>query len=151
MSSNKKINVRLIIEIAGRPPEHLTETLNELIKKIDEEKGVGVEEKIIHEPVLMKDQKDFYTSFAEVEAKIEDISTLNLLYLKYMPAHVEIIQPELISISNSDLNDMLNETLRRLHHYDEVARVMQTEKMILTNKFKSLIEKQKDSSEEKKD
>ena len=134
MSSDKKINVRMIIEIAGRPPEHLTETLNELIKKIDEEKGVSVEDKILHEPVLMKDQKDFYTSFAEVELMIEEISILNLLCLKYMPAHIEIIQPEMIAISNANLNDVLNETLRRLHHYDEVARVMQTEKMILTNR-----------------
>jgi hypothetical protein len=143
MNSDKQISVRMIIEIAGRPPEHLTETLNNLIKKIDEEKGVSVEDKIIHEPVLMKDQKDFYTSFAEVEIKIEEISILTGLALKYMPAHLEIIEPELIAFTNAGWNDLFNEVLRRLHHYDEVARVIQTEKMILENKLKSLLPKEK--------
>jgi hypothetical protein len=144
MSSDKKINVRMIIEIAGRPPEHLTETLNVLIKKIDEEKGVSVDEKIIHEPVLMKNQKDFYTSFAEIEIIVEDVAMISSLALKYMPAHIEIIEPEIIALTNSGWNDLLNETLRRLHHYDEVARVIQTEKMILENKLKSLLPKKED-------
>ena len=67
----KKIRAMLIFEVIGRPPEHLTETLNEIIKKIDEEKGVSVKEKKINEPILMKDQKDFYTGFAEIEIEIE--------------------------------------------------------------------------------
>jgi len=56
----KGIKAVLIFEVIGRPPEHLTETLNEIIKKVDEEKGVSVKEKKVNEPVLMKDQKDFY-------------------------------------------------------------------------------------------
>jgi hypothetical protein len=144
MSSDKQIAVRMIIEVAGRPPEHLTNTLNDIITKIDEEKGVSVEEKNVHEPVLMKDQKDFYTSFAEVEVKIEEISILSALALKYMPAHIEIIEPELIAFTNNGWNDIFNEFLKRLHHYDEVARAIQTEKIILENKLKSLIPDKKD-------
>lgn len=139
LDKTNNISVRMIIEIAGKPPEHLTETLGKMIEKIGEEKGVDVDEKIIHEPVVMKDQKDFYTSFAEVEIKIEDISILSALVLKYMPAHVEIIEPELIAFTNNGWNDIFNEFLRRLHHYDEVARTIQTEKMILENKLKSLM------------
>lgn len=143
MSSDKQIQAKLIIEVAGRPPEHLTETLNDLIKKIDEEEGVEVSEKTIHEPVIMKDQKDFYTSFAEVEIKITEMAKLAIVILKYMPAHVEIIEPELIAATNNDWNEILNEFAKRLHHYDEVARVMQSEKMILENKLKSLLDKNK--------
>ena len=139
MSSDKQISVKMIIEIAGRPPEHLIETLNEMIKKIDEEKGVSVEEKKVNEPVLMKDQKDFYTSFAEVDIKINDVSILSELVLKYMPAHIEIIEPELIAFTNNGWNDIFNNFLRRLHHYDEVARVIQTEKTILESKLKALL------------
>ncbi|MEN7981922.1 MAG: hypothetical protein ABFQ65_00560 [Nanoarchaeota archaeon] len=142
MSSDKKICVKMIIEVAGRPPEYLTKTLNEIIEKINEEKGVNVEDKKVNEPVVMKDQKDFYTSFAEVEIKIENMSILTVLILKYMPAHIEIIEPELIAVANNDWNDILNEFARRLHHYDEVARVMQTEKVILENKLKALLPKE---------
>lgn len=147
LDKTKNISVKMIIEVAGRPPEHLTETLEKMIEKISEEKGVSIEEKNIHEPVIMKDQKDFYTSFAEIEVKIEEISLLAVLVLKYMPAHVEIIEPELIAFTNNGWNDIFNEFLRRLHHYDEVARVIQTEKMVLENKLRSLMPKEEEKKE----
>jgi len=152
MSSNKDLetkNIRavMILEVLGKPPEHLTETLNNLISKISEEKGVEIMSKKINEPVLMKDQKEFYTSFAEVEVEIEEILHLAILLFKYMPAHVEIISPELIALTNNGWNDVFNELTRRLHGYDEVARILQTEKKILENKFRELSAKGK---EEKK-
>ena len=88
----------------------------------------------------MKDQKDFYTSFAEIEIEIEKILDLAILMFKYMPAHVEIIQPEIIALQNNDWNDILNELTRRLHGYDEVARIIQTEKVILEKKLRDILE-----------
>jgi len=132
----KGINAMMIIEVIGRPPEHLTETLNKIISQIDEEKGVNVKEKKVNEPVLMKDQKDFYTSFAEVGIEVEEILELAMLMFKYMPAHIEIISPELIALTNNGWNDILNELARRLHGYDEIARIIQVEKNILEKKLK---------------
>ena len=136
----KNISVVFILEIIGRPKEHLTETLDKIIKELDEEKRVSVTSKKINEPVLMKDQKDFYTSFAEVEIEIEKILDLAILIFKYMPAHVEIIHPEIIALQNNDWNDILNELARRLHGYDEVARIIQTEKVILEKKLRVVLE-----------
>ena len=90
MEETKRINAILVFDIIGKPPEHLTETLNDIIKKIGEEKGVSVKETKVNEPVFMKDQKEFYTSFAEVEIEVEEILYLAMLMFKYMPAHVEI-------------------------------------------------------------
>ena len=135
----KNIRAVMIIEVIGKPPEHLTETLNNMIKQIDEEKGVSVQNKKLNEPVLMKDQKDFYTSFAEIEVEVEEIFHLAILMFKYMPAHVEIISPELIALTNNGWNDIFNELTRRLHGYDEVARVIQAEKNILEKKLRELM------------
>ena len=149
MSSDKEnletkgIKASLIIEVLGRPPEHLIETLEDIVKKIDEEQGVKVLEKKIKEPTLMKDQKDFYTGFVEIEVEVEDILNLAILLFKYMPAHVEIIEPELIALTNNGWNDVFNEIMRRLHGYDEVARVAQIEKDILEKKLKSLMPDEK--------
>jgi len=141
----KVINAILIFDVIGKPPEHLTDTLNEIIKKIDEEKGVSVKEKKINEPVFMKDQKEFYTSFAEVEVEVEEILYLSMLIFKYMPAHIDIISPELITLTNNGWNEIFNELARRLHGYDEVARIIQMEKGILEKKLKNLMdEREKD-------
>ena len=91
----------------------------------------------------MKEQKNFYTTFTEVEVEAEDILYLTILMFKYMPAHIEIISPEIIALTNNGFNDILNELARRLHAYDEIARVMQMEKHALLEKIKELGGKEK--------
>ena len=58
-----------------------------------------------------------------------------------MPAHVEIIHPELIALTNNGWNDIFNELTRRLHGYDEIARILQVEKNILEKKLRELLTK----------
>ncbi|MDD5012665.1 MAG: hypothetical protein PHQ66_03430 [Candidatus Nanoarchaeia archaeon] len=135
----KNIRAVMIVEVLGRPPEHLVGTLEDIAKKMGEEKGVKVVGNKISPPVLMKEQKEFYTSFAEIEVEVEEILYLAILMFKYMPANIEIISPENISLPNSGWNDILNELTRRLHGYEELARIMQTEKMILENRLKEMI------------
>ena len=142
-SETKGIKAILILEMIGRPPKHMIETLEGIIKQIDEEKGVEIREKKISEPVLIKDQKDFYTSFAEIEIEVEEILTLAILMFKYMPAHIEITSPELIALTNNGWNDILNELTRRLHGYDEIARVLQVENAKMQKKLGELSEKKK--------
>ena len=144
----KKIRAVLIIEILGKPPEHIIETLKEIIKQISEEKGVSVTEKKIKEPVPIKDKKDVYTSFAEIEIEVEEILSLGHILFKYMPSHIEILSPELIVLTNNGWTEILNEISRRLHSYDEVARVIQIEKRILENKLRELLNEKKSGKKE---
>lgn len=150
MNFNNKVNAIFVIEVMGRPPEHLTATLNDLAKKMGEEKGIKVKNINLNPPVLMKDQKDFYTSFSEIEIEAEKMIFLTILMFKYMPAHIEIVSPQNISLTNAEWGDILSELTRRLHGYDEVARIMQVEKSILEKKLKEVIEIKKDSKEKKK-
>ena len=145
----KSVKAIMMLEIIGRPAEYLTETLEKIIKEMGEEKGVKVKEKKINEPREMENEKDFYTSFAEVEVEVEDIMNLAALMFKYMPSHIEIVSPEKISMSNNNMNEIFNELTRRLHAYDEVARVIQTEKAILEKQLKETLEKNKIKKEEK--
>ena len=139
IEETKGLSAVMIIEVIGRPPEHLTETLNDIINQIDDEKGVNVKGKKINEPTLMKDQKNFYMNFAEVEIEVEEILKLAILMFKYMPAHVEIISPELIALTNNGWSDILSELSRRLHGYDEIARVVQAEKVILEKRLREVL------------
>lgn len=149
MSSNK-IEAIAIFEILGRPPEHLKETLEILIGKINEEEGIKVKDKKINEPKLLKDEKDLYTTFVEVEIEFDEFTNLLILMFKYMPAHIEIVSPEKISIKINKWNQFLNELARRLHNYDEVARILQTEKMDLEKKLKEVSDKEEKTKESDK-
>jgi hypothetical protein len=139
----KGITAVMILEAIGKPPEHLKEALENLIKEIEKEKGVEIVESKINEPVPMKDQPEYYTTFAEIEIVVDEILYLAIMMFKYMPSHIEIISPELIVLTNNGWNDILNELTRRLHGYDEVARVVQVEKSILEKKLREIL-KEKD-------
>ena len=121
----KRIKAVFILEIIGRPKEHLVQTLEKIVEAINQEKGVKVIEKKINEPVELENNKDFYTTFAEVEVEVEEILQIAMLMFEYMPANIEIIEPETIALSNNGLNEIFNELARRLHAYDEMARVLQ--------------------------
>jgi|TARA_Y100000034_G_scaffold135720_1_gene208775 hypothetical protein len=136
----KGIRVIMIVEVIGKPPKHLIETLENITKQIDEEKGVVVKGKKISEPTPMEKHKGFYMSFAELEMEVEEILQLVILMFKYMPANVEIISPELIALTNNSWGDILSELSRRLHGYDEIARVVQVEKEILEKKLREILE-----------
>ena len=143
MSSDNipKIRVMMIIEVLGRPPEHLIETLNNLIEKINSEKGVKVVDKKISEPNPLQNQENLFTAFAELEVEVEEVLQITMLMFKYMPAHIDVLYPEDLQLTNHELNDILNELTRRLHGYDEVARIIQSEKAILERKLKELTKK----------
>ena len=154
MSSDKTtkgIKAIIIFDIIGKPPEYLTETLDKIIKDINDEKGVSVKEKKINEPILIKNQKELFTTFAEIEVEVEEIINLAILMFKYMPAHIEIISPELIILSNNGWTDILSEITRRLHGYEEIARIIQVEKGILEKKLREALENSKEVEKTKKE
>ena len=154
----QKISALFILEIMGKPPEHLTQSLESLIEKMGQEKGVSINKKTIKNPEKMEKKvnitdsskkdngpekhEDFYSTFAEVEIEVKDLFTLVILLFKYMPAHIEIFSPEVIALTSGGWNDILNELARTIHGYDEVARVMQVERSILQNKLRSFMDKQ---------
>lgn len=150
MSSNENVKAILILDIIGRPPQHLVETLEKIVEDMRKEKGVIVKAKDIKEPIVMKESKEFYTTFAEIEVETEDILYLAVLMFKYMPAHIEVISPESIALSNNGWGDILSELARRLHSYDEVSRVLQIEKEDLLRRIKELGGTEKSKAKTKK-
>jgi hypothetical protein len=139
----QKITAIMIVEVMGRPKEHLVETLEKISSDINNEPGVEVIDKKINEPHLVKDQKDLYSTYAEIEVKVEQALHLPYLVFKYMPAHIDVVEPENIKMNAPMFTDMLSGLTGKLHKYDEVARVLQMEKQILTNKVKALEESKK--------
>jgi hypothetical protein len=142
--NNKQIRAIFIMEAIGRPPEYLTETLEAISKSIGEEKGVKMINSKINPPVEMKNQKEFFTSFSEIEIEVEQILNVAFLMFKYMPAHVEIITPEKISVTNFEAGEIFSELTRRLHGYEELTRIMQNEKIILENKLREILKKEEE-------
>jgi hypothetical protein len=131
----EKLQVQFVFEILGRPPEYLKEALNTLIVKLGSEKGVKIMNKTFHEPVQVKDANDLYTTFAEVELELDSLAMFFGILFAYMPAHVEIFSPEKLTLSNSELNEMGNKILMRLHDYDAITKKALADKDLFMKKL----------------
>jgi len=154
-SKPEKITVVMIIEVLGRPKEHLIETLEDLSMKINSEAGVKITNKKINEPILIEGQKDLFTGFVELELDVQSPKIIAGLLFKYMPSHIEVIEPENFVFKNSEFNELFNEITRRLHRYEELVRVLQLqmqkvqmEKQGEVKKEEKVIENEKEKKHE---
>ncbi len=141
-----KLQATMVLEILGRPAEHIKNALSSLVERLGSEKGVKVTEKMIHEPVDVKESKDLYTTFAEVSVELDSLANYFGILFAYMPAHIEIIYPTNFKLSNAEFNELGNKLLARLHEYDAITKksiyernfVMKKLKEIAPNLFKKL-------------
>ena len=133
--SFEKIHVMFVLEMIGRPPEHLTYSMNEIIKNIQNLDGVEIKKKKIFEPKKIEGEKNLYSMFVEIEALFENIEILTEVLFTYIPSHFEIIEPEEMRIKNVEITDMITKIIQRLHQVDEIAKVLTMEKTILQNKL----------------
>lgn len=156
-----KIIASFIIEILGRPKEHLENSLKGVIEKLGNENGVNIIESKLHEPKLLKQkleegseevkekieksgmtlENELFTTFAEIEAELDDINALMVVAFNYMPSNIEINHPENFLLKNTDIGSILTNTILRLHRYDELVKKISVDKSILEDKLNELMKK----------
>ncbi len=155
----KKIKATAIFEVLGRPKEHLVESLKELLEAISKEKGLKITSKKIHEPKEFENKngqassfsKDnpLFTTFSEVDVEADGVMNMIKLCFGYMPAHVEITEPEDFSLNNSEINSILNELILKLHNYDAIAKSAIINNKALANQIQALRDSREQKTENK--
>ncbi|MEK6848428.1 MAG: hypothetical protein AABX65_02245 [Nanoarchaeota archaeon] len=126
---SEKIQARIIIEMLGKPAEHLIETMKQLIEQLGKEPNTAVAEYKIAAPKQL--ENSMFSIFGEVSLEANSVNTLFSLLFSYMPSHIEILSPAEIKMTNFQFNEIVNELQRRLHKYDEIAKRVYFENTIL--------------------
>ncbi|MEK6844294.1 MAG: hypothetical protein AABX83_02605 [Nanoarchaeota archaeon] len=131
----EKLQANLVLEILGRPKEHVTEALNELVNKLGTEKGIKIIEKKLHEPISVKDANELFTTFAHVLVELDSLENYFGIMFAYMPSNFEIINPEKMMLSNVNLNELAGKLIERLHNYDAITKKALMDNEILAKKL----------------
>lgn len=134
----EKLQVRMILEILGRPPEHVSEALKMVVERIEKEPGVILNGATFHEPRKIKESEDLYTSFVELVLDVESMHKLWGLLFSYMPSNVEITSPEKLILRNDELTHAVNQLIQRLHDYDAITKNVVAEREILIKKLREV-------------
>ena len=145
-----KIKAIIILEMIGRPVEHLKEVMPKLIETIGKEKGIKITSTKSHEPkkfdnknekgevIEMPEDQMLYTTFSEVELESEDIFDIIRVCFNYLPSNIEIVEPESFKFNNIDLNSLLSGLMAKLHNYDSIAKAAMFENQVLAKELSKL-------------
>lgn len=129
------LTAKFIIEILGRPADHLKTTLIELVDKIGKDKGVTIIKKEIHDPKQVEKVDNLWTTFADLDLRFDTIPLFFNTIMTYLPAHVEVYDPDSFKLNTFEINELANFVVGKLHNYDALAKKMMAESEILVNKL----------------
>jgi hypothetical protein len=134
-----KITGIMIIEIAGRPAQHIKDALVAHVGQIKGLKYAKLINATYSEPRKIEGvEQEMYSCFAEVEVESLDFADMMNLVFDFMPSSFEIIEPSEVKMSLSDATSVLNTLSGRLHKYDEIAKVAQFQVQQLAQKFQEM-------------
>lgn len=122
------IRCKIIIEILGKPKEHVEKTLRTYVDKIKEDSGFII---MNSEFTDAKEKEDLWATFVELELIVKGLPKLIAFCFDYMPSSIEIIKPEEFSMKKSTIEDMLNDLQAKLHTVDMVVQQQKNENTFL--------------------
>ncbi|MBU0757057.1 MAG: hypothetical protein KKF44_03250 [Nanoarchaeota archaeon] len=127
------IHFRAIVEVMGKPKEHVKKTLDEYIKKIkDSEELIFIKADL--EKPEKQEESGLYLAFAEVEILVKNAQDILGFCFDYMPSSIEVIEPEQFLYSAFDFTAFVNDVQARLHAVNmAMQEFRQKEKSLLEN------------------
>ncbi|MDD5086480.1 MAG: hypothetical protein PHV16_01880 [Candidatus Nanoarchaeia archaeon] len=112
-SDEGKILVRAIVEIVGKPKEHVENSLKVVVEKIKEGKDL----KIIDEKIFdAEPYEKMFSAFVELELLLNNIDSLIGFCFDYMPSSLEIVEPEKMKFNSNELAAVLNDMVGKLQN-----------------------------------
>lgn len=133
------ITVRIIIEIMGKPKEHVVGTLEKMHEKLGEDDRFTVRSSDLATVREVEDQEGYFSVYGEFELSVKNASSLIELCFEYMPSNIEVLEPTQINFSYEDLSHLLSTVQSRLHQVDMVAKQVHSENKFLKTNMNLLL------------
>ncbi len=130
----KKINVRFIIQIAGKPVENVQKALQLVLDKLkNKENKFKVLESEIVEPEL-DEKSTLFSGFIDILIKFSEIKEVLGFIVDYTPNSVEIEEPEKLNFSSNEFTVILNDISAHLLKSQIEIRQLRAHIHLMNNK-----------------
>ncbi|MBU0627821.1 MAG: hypothetical protein KKC75_01420 [Nanoarchaeota archaeon] len=131
MPEEKKepIRCRAILEVIGKPKEHVEKTIKMLVDKVKEDPEISIlNEKYAEIQPL---EKTMFSTFVELEMVFKGLPAVTGFCFDFMPSSIDIEKPEQLTLKNRDLSNFFNDLQSKLHSVDTVAKTLKAERDFL--------------------
>lgn len=138
---SKKVSIRTIIDVAGKPASLVEKTLQKVTEELENNEKLQILEIITAEPELQDEKSGMYTAFLELEIEFVNVREAMKFIVDYLPTSIEIIEPFEIKVSNEQLTDVLNDMAHfQIKNINEIHR-LKAHNHILQKHIKELEDK----------
>ncbi len=136
-ANSAKIRVRTIIEVLGKPKEHVEKTIREYVEKIKEDNDFVVMKEHFSDAAEQESESQKYWSvFVELEFLVKGLHPLVGFCFNYMPSSIEIEKPEELTLPADMMNSLFNDLQARLHKVDMIVKQQVNENHFLRNNLR---------------
>lgn len=118
------IRCRAIIEVLGKPQEHVENAIKEYIEHIKEDSELVILNEDYSE---IEEKGKLWSKFVELDIVIKGTKKLIAFCFEYMPSSLEVLKPENFIMTNPELSNFLNDLQARLHSVDMVVKQLKAE------------------------
>ncbi|MDP3766103.1 MAG: hypothetical protein Q8R04_06340 [Nanoarchaeota archaeon] len=130
------IRCRTIIEVLGKPKEHVESSIKDYIEHIKEDSELVVLNEDYSE---IKEQGKLWSKFVELDLVIKGTGKLISFCFEYMPSSIEVVKPDHLIMTNPELSNFLNDLQARLHNVDMIIKQLKAENDFLKYNMNAIL------------
>lgn len=135
---SKRILFRAVVEVLGKPKEHVDSTLKGYLKKLKENSRYEIVQEDLAE-LKQHEESELWMAFAELEIKAAGVAEIIDFCFDYMPSLIEIIEPEELRLDSLTTSSFLNDMQAKLHGVDMIAKQMKMENQLINQSLARLL------------
>ncbi len=134
--SGKALVARAIIQMMGAPKEHVEKTLADYISSLKKNKGM----KVISEDTSEAEETEekMFSVFSELEISFASPDLLISFCIEAMPSSIEILEPDPLKITASELTGVLNDLQGKLHKVDMSLKELRSRREVMSSNMDNL-------------
>lgn len=130
------VRCRAIIEVLGKPKEHVENSIKEYVEHIKKDSELVI---LNEEYSEVSEQEKLWSKFVELDIVIKGTKKLIAFCFEYMPSSIEVLKPENFVMTNPELSNFLNDLQARLHDVDMVVKRLKAENDFLRMNMNAIL------------
>ncbi len=135
-----EILAQVTFEVVGNPKEHVETTIRSFINNIKNDSRITVLSEELGEAEEVQGSQGLWSTYADTEMLIGSLDKLVWLCVNFMPASIEIIAPEELTLKENDLTNWLNDLLAKLHEISVNIRQTNIKDELVLKNMNALIQ-----------
>ena len=127
-----EIAFRTVIEVLGKPKEHVEKTMQQVINKLKDTKDLELLEQDLGEA---KEVEGIWGTFVDIKLSFRDVNKIIEYCFAFLPSSIEILEPDNLKLDQKNLSLWFNDILTALHKYDLALKKLIAENRVLKRKL----------------